>query len=128
MLVPEVDLQVVNRFAVAHEPKVSRFDHARVNWTHTDLVDLLAAELIERVVVHPAEILSLEPDRFQPRVIRERQSELLVNLPLKAVHLRVLSRERGEDIARVPLPDEQFHTGLTEDDRVKGGGPLGVAG
>jgi hypothetical protein len=114
VLVPERDLEVKHRLAVALEPEVPRLDHAGVDRTDRDLVDLAA---LDRVVVgdpdgrrltSPRPPGRLEPNGLEPWVAVRRHSPLLGELALEQVNLWTLGRHRCERAA-ADLGTRQLH-------------------
>jgi hypothetical protein len=96
VLVPEVDLQVVDGLAEAHEPEVPRLDDAGVDRADRHLVHLRAVDGVERVPIHPARLRAREPHRLQPRVIVRLHAVRLEDLPLEDVQRREVPGQRVE--------------------------------
>ena len=97
VLVPQVDLQVVDGLAVALEPEVARLDDAGVDGTHGDLMHLFAAH--REVPIACVERAGrtgkiVDAHRLEPRVSLRRHARLLQYLALEEVDLRAVRRHR----------------------------------
>ncbi|HVY29880.1 MAG TPA: hypothetical protein VHB79_25145 [Polyangiaceae bacterium] len=87
VLVPEVDLEMVNLLAVALKAEGSGLDDAGVDRTYRDLVHLLTVDAVKRVLAHRCTAL-LEAQGLEPRVAGHGEAGLLVQLAFKAVEFR----------------------------------------
>src|SRR5882672_2289131 len=94
MLVPELDLEMMDSLAERHEAKGAGFDHAGVNRADGDLVNLLPVDLEKWVVRHRVDAASLEADRFEPWMPGDAHAVLFVELALEAVERQKLGGER----------------------------------
>ena len=92
VLVSELDLQMVNLFAEAHESKRAGLDDPRVNRAHGDFVHLLSLDPVEGIVVHGGLGLTLVSDGLEPWVRRHAHARLLVQFSLEAVKGREFGR------------------------------------
>ena len=100
MLVSQRDLQVEDRFAVTLETEVPRFDNAGMYRTDCYFMDFRALHPVEfsharqdDVVFGPFPGIMSRPagalvaNRFEPRVVFDRDAALLGNLPFEQMRL-----------------------------------------
>ena len=93
MLVAEVNLEVLDLLAEAHEAKRAGLDDARVDRADGDLVNLLAVDPVERKRVHRGQVPMFEANRLQPRMPADTDAVLLVKLALECVEGEKLGRQ-----------------------------------
>jgi hypothetical protein len=106
VLVAELDLEVDDALADAVEPERAGLDHAGVDRPDRDRVDLLAGDVVVGVGGHRDRRAPGVAHRLEPRVVRDPDAVLLVELALEDVELREVAGERvvavrrGDDGAR----------------------------
>src|SRR4051812_39800151 len=90
MLVPELDLEVMNLFSEAHEAERAGLDDTCVNRADCNLVNFLSLDPVEGMSVHRRLLFSFVANGFEPRMTADTNSGLLVKLSLEAVKRRQL--------------------------------------
>ncbi len=96
VLVPEMNLQVVDLLSQAHETKRARFDDSRVDRTHGNLVHLFALDPVERVGGHVGLSSAFVADRLEPRMAGDADTCLFVHLSFEGVKRGKARRELVE--------------------------------
>ncbi len=107
VLIAQRDLQMKDLLAMALEAEVPRLDHARVNRTNRDLVDLFAFDpekvrdadnrsFARRPVprVMAGAIRAMKANRLEPGMPFGADAVLLGKLALEQMHLRAVGRQR----------------------------------